>query len=236
MVQPLLVFGLPRMTVMAYPVLLLLASRFLITSIGKGFLHKKTQKYVFYSMMFLLTLPNVVWSIEHNKQVLQKDTRLMAKEWIEENIHSGSHILLEGKGSMRGIIRLNENKVSLHRKYLKYSTIIEASPGYHGNALKALEIKMKNIQALSYHLYYFYRPEKAKYLKKFREDYSIGIAKQGVLTIDEYKRMGIDYVIVSRGKPSDNYSSEKDREIYPTFYDFFRSLEREMQTCKGISI
>ena len=52
------------------------------------------------------------------------------------------------------------------------------------------------------------------------------------LAINEYKKIGIDCVIVVRGKPSDNYSSEKDMVRYPAFYDFFRSLEGECRLVK----
>ena len=85
-------------------------------------------------------------------------------------------------------------------------------------------------QIFKYYIDYFYRP--GNFAKRFRRDYTIGIAKQEVLTLDEYKRRGIDYVIVSRGKPSDNYPTEKDRVKYPAFYDFFRSLESKCRLVK----
>lgn len=229
-VQPCLVFALPRMTVMAYPVLLLLASRLIIFLLEKIVLKEKARKYVFYSIILVLALPNIVWSIKHNKQLLQKDTRLMAKEWIEENIPSGSHILLEGRGSMRGVIPLNEHKASLYEKYLRYKSIIDTNPNYHGNAMLQVKAKMKNVREPSYYIHYLQKP--SPFRKHFREDYSIGIANSEVLRFDEYKRIGIDYVIVSRRKPSDNYHSEEDRVRYPASYDFFRSLENECRIVK----
>ncbi len=231
-VQPFLVFARPRMIVMTYPVLLLLASRFLITSLEKIFYEKKMQKLVFYLIVFVLALPNIAWSIKHNHQLFQKDTRLMAKEWIEENIPSGSHILLTGSGSNRGVVPLNENKASLYGKYLRYQSVIDTNPNYRGNAMLQVKTKMKIIQEPSYYIDYFYRPELLAFENKFREDYSIGIVNPEVLPIDRCKRIGIDYVIVSRGKPSDNYHSEEDRVNYPASYDFFRSLENECRLVK----
>ncbi|GAX60430.1 single-stranded DNA-specific exonuclease [Candidatus Scalindua japonica] len=154
----------------------------------------------------------------------------MAKDWIEKNIPRGSHILLQGKGSTHGVIPLNESKVSLYRRFLRYKAKINTIQDYHGNALKTLEIKMKNIREPSYNIEYFYCPD--RFLRNYPGQHSIEIIRLGVLTISEYKKIGFDYVVVSREKTGDNYSLEEDRVKYPAFYNFFRSLENECRLVK----
>lgn len=232
-IQPLLVFENPRMTIMAYPALILLASRFLMTLLERIFLTKNSKLCFSLLVALLLGLPNFVWSVKHNKELLCKDTRIMAKEWVEENIPPGSHILLQSRGSMRGVIQLNENKVSLYQKYLIYEKIIDKIPHYHGNIMRLLAMRMKTIQDPSYHIEYFYTPN--PWQERVRTDFAEEIVEVGISSIDEYKKMGIEYVIIFRNKPSfiyHNYDNTGGDEVYHAMYNFYRSLESECRLVK----
>jgi hypothetical protein len=154
----------------------------------------------------------------------------MAKDWIEKNIPSGSHILIAKIQRLGEYIYLNENKESLNQKYLRYKPIIDTIPSYHGNALTELKIKMKKIRDPSYYINYFFLPR--EWENPLRDDFRKEIMKVSVLSIDEYKKIGIDYIVVARWKPSHNYSTEQDMKKYPDFYYFFQSLEGE---CKLIN-
>ena len=229
LIQPLVVYQMPRMVLMAYPVLILFASRFLVASLEWGCKRNKVQKLVFYLLIFVLVLPNLVWSAKHINQLLQKDTRIMAKNWIEENIPSGSHILIESY-KLSNLISLNESKESLYGKYLRYKSIIEKIPNYKGYALLRKKIEMENVQEPAYDVSYFY-PRSFGIL---HDEFTSKIANQKVLSIDEYRRRGIDYVVVARYKPSDDFSSEFMKKRQPEFHYVFETLDQECRLLKTI--
>ena len=208
---------------------ILLASRFLITSLEWGFKRNKVQKPVFYSIIIALALPNIVWSAKHTNQLLQKDTRLMAKEWIEENIPAGSHILIESF-KLSDFILLSENKESLYRKYLRYKSIIEKIPNYKGHALLRKKIEMENVKEPSYRIDYFYLP--ASRIEMVHDEFSSYIMPRGVSSVDEYKRKGVNYIVTARYKSSGDFSYEEMRNTFPDFYKFFKTLERECRLVK----
>ncbi len=230
LIQPIVVYPLPRMVLMAYPVLILLASRFLMASLEWGCKHNKVQKWVFYLLIFVLVLPNLVWSVKHTNQLLRKDTRIMAKDWIEENIPAGSHILIESY-KLSNLISLNESKESLYGKYLQYKSIIGKIPDYKGHALLRKKIEMENVQEPAYDVSHFC-PRSFGIL---HDEFTSIIANQNVSSIDEYRRRGIDYVVVARYKPSDDFSSELMKKKQPGFHNVFKTLDRECKLVKTFS-
>jgi hypothetical protein len=207
------------------------------------FSSRKMQNGVLWLVICLLTAPNVMWSLAHNKELLQKDTRLAARDWIEKNIPPGSHLLvegvltrgfielneIEGRGA-RGFLPLHENGASLHRNFLLYEKIIDNIPDYRGIASQQLKIRMENVEEPSYRIDYFYTPRKFK--KRFLHYYLNDLLRRRVLAIDEYREMGIDYVVVTGRKSSYDYSSERVGEEYLDFYSFFRSLEKDCRLIK----
>ncbi|MBT9164966.1 MAG: hypothetical protein DDT23_00977 [candidate division WS2 bacterium] len=72
------------------PIMLLLAAR-VLADLG---LKIKLRELYILGIALLVTVPSIYRVIQYDTQLSQKDTRIMAKEWIEENIPKGKKLAL----------------------------------------------------------------------------------------------------------------------------------------------
>jgi hypothetical protein len=87
-----------RFIIPAIPVLLTLGAIFLTnltTLAGSRLKSPANRALLLASLTFLLSAPSLLSVVRHNHLLSQKDTRTMAKEWIEANIPSGSRIAVD---------------------------------------------------------------------------------------------------------------------------------------------
>lgn len=220
-IQPVVVPPLPRVIIMAYPVLLLLAAIFIVSLIDKFSFIEKLNKRLPFLIMLVIGIPNIVELISYNLQLTKNDTRVMAKEWIEENIAAGSHLLIEDV-RLSGYITINESRESLNRKYIAYKSIIDNIPEYKGNALLRKEIEMENIKEPSYFIDYFYQP--CHGLNLVVGEFATQVLQARFLSFKKYREDGVDYIITARFKSNDNSSEDQN--------NFFNSLESNCNLVK----
>lgn len=230
--QPIVVPAVPRAVVMVYPVLFLLSARFLVAVKDRLLFFKKDSNLFSVSLIFLLCLPNIVELTKFNRQLLRKDTRVLAQEWIEKNIPPGSHLFISNF-HLGGYIRLNESIDSLNSKYLKYKSVIDNLPNYKGSALRRKKIEMANVREPSYFINYYNRPAGRQIT--LSDDFTQFIAKASEITLDDYSKKGYDYIITARYNPSDNYSSQYLRKHNIAYYEFFKSLDRDWKLEKSFT-
>jgi 4-amino-4-deoxy-L-arabinose transferase-like glycosyltransferase len=84
-----------RFIIPALPILVLLAARVLLLAISRMPLLGQAKNYVLVIAVVAALLQPTCSIIRHNYLLTRKDTRTIAKDWIEENIPSGAKIIVE---------------------------------------------------------------------------------------------------------------------------------------------
>jgi 4-amino-4-deoxy-L-arabinose transferase-like glycosyltransferase len=187
------------------------------------------------AVVLLIPLSNI---LKHNFILVRPDARTLAKEWIEENINSGTKVLVED-GSV---------KISPGRRY--YMTLLESAektePGqFTVHARTAYNYAIKALPEITYDISYIRFPwwlkkEKRKGLHRADSAYDRDMANPlkpvGVMPYEYYKENGFEYVVVtSRKFPQFLKKNSKPSQNFPSFYRFYSELFRKGRLVKEFS-
>lgn len=230
-------FSGPRHQASIYPFLAIAGGWFVVNLTGQ----KSLQRKIIYGIILLSLFHPLFNIVERDFIISRKDTRQLAKEWVEKNIPPGTKLLLDEHAP-----RLLESEESLQRQLETISNLQEAvkkSSGQFTTHYKTyIEYKMLAAKgALTYDITEFRFPwwrysfnlEEAFHLT---EEYDVDMGNpfrtHGVHSYDYYVENGYQYVIVNADR-RDFY--EKNEERYPFFARFFRELFKRGSLVKKFS-
>lgn len=168
------------------------------------------------------------------KSSYAKDTRTLAKEWVEAHIPAGSKILLDSattgpplnatEGSLlRYFQRAEQDKAIPTRPEVAQ----EAFGNYQQYQLEAARRRAR--EGVAYDLDYmqlaWWRAEEsAPDLEEFPV---FGVYRERIYTLEQLREAGFDYVIASSFQYR-KYLTPEGEERWPSYYSFYRSLDEEL--------
>jgi len=214
---------------MIYPVLCLTAA--VAVERGVAFLCMKKEwakqkNFVLALICGLLILPGSYLIVRYDYRVAHKDTRLLAKEWIERNIPAGTKVLLDERGPKVQWSR--ENLQELYRVAKKeagvgpFTTHLEIYYQYRLGAVQGITYDITEIS------HPWWLPEERSSgvtrleLEKDR-DTGNPLKARGVMPLDYYQQNGFEYVITHSSAYA-GYWNETKRVRFPSISRFYREL------------
>jgi len=214
---------------MIYPVLCLTAA--VAVERGVAFLCMKKEwakqkNFVLALICGLLILPGSFLIVRYDYRVAHKDTRLLAKEWIERNIPAGTKVLLDESGPKVQWSR--ENLQELYRVSQKeagvgpFTTHLEI---YYQYRLRAVQGKTYDITEIS-HPWWLAKEKTAGVARlESEKDRDTGnpLKARGIMPLDYYQKNGFEYVI-THGNAYSGYWNETKRVRFPSISNFYREL------------
>jgi len=102
------------------PFLTLFAAQFIYVLIYKLRVLEKKKNIVSTAIVLIIVLPMLFDSIRHDYMITQKDTRTLAKVWIEKNLPSGSKIAVEAEPPQ--LYNSNDEFTIIAPKYISKSS------------------------------------------------------------------------------------------------------------------
>lgn len=146
----------------------------------------KRQRLVLTTLILLMALPNLAKSILFDRVMTAKDTRTLAKEWVERNIPAGSNLALGWDFYMPRLAFVKNQLLEKKEEVLQ--------EGFHSEGrLRKLDylLTRSTPSKPSYHLFFLLNDPEKNQRPLF--------AKPGLpYDLDLLKDRGIDYVIVAR--------------------------------------
>lgn len=179
--------------VSTFPFLALLAAQALFEGVSKFKLTDRMVRVVITILAVLIVTFPAHNVIRWDHRMSQKDTRIIAKEWIEENIPAGSKILLDsGKYYVSSMgPPLQDSRENLRRKYLSSLSIDDGAAERKGTRWRT-----------QYHReseFYAYRLDATSgityNLVPIMHDLALG--KTRMQSLDYYREQGVQYVVTS---------------------------------------
>lgn len=214
---------------MLYPMLSLSAGlvvEWIFSSMFAGVQSLSFKRLGVWGICFLLILPGGILIARFDYSALNKDTRLLGKEWIEKNIPAGSKILVDTSGP-----KLNMSRENLQHFY-KLS-MSEAEVGAFTTHLeKFYRYSLEAVQEPSYDLTEIYHPwwlaseiGSGTLRLDTEKDLDMGnpLKARGVMPYDFYRVQGFEYVVTDR-KTYESYLQEPRKTRFPSMYGFYRDL------------
>ena len=178
------------------------------------------------------------YSAFHVKSIRQKDTRTLAKEWIEANIPPGTKMLLDSRTTGPP---LSQTLASFHRYFenaeqdkvisLRSTEAQAAFDSYRRYQLEAA--RRKATESISYDLEYmqlaWWRAEEEQ---ADLADFPVfGVYRERIFALDQLADAGIAYVVVSSFQYR-NYMTAEAQARWPSYYAFYTSLDRQAQLVR----
>jgi len=204
----------PSYMVPFMPFLYLLCARHLMVSIVAWPMYPAARRALalFLCTVLLLQPAHNVWRLELSFS--GKNTRLLAKEWIEANIPSGSKILMDSGKSINSFApAIAENRESLQRtlaekeRALRDGTLLDPTRIVDEHALIYYELLLRTVPELSYDI----------------TSTQFGLQ---VEPVDFYLRNGYEYFVISQEMKTSR-STEFVARRHPKAAAFYRSLDRD---------
>lgn len=204
------------------PVLLLLGSRLLIEIFDNAKIKGKIFTYsVYSSVLILLILLPLIKTVRFDLTLTDRNTGVIAKEWIERNITPGSKILIDaGRTIITSGPRLSQCRDNLMNTVHKIKQLKEGEI-LHGNIESQIvdsysaiyfELLLDNMPEITYDLTYS------------------GLGRD-LEALDYYKNNGFEYIITN-GSTRWNAKRPAWRKKYPKSASFYDSLDRELELIK----
>lgn len=150
----------PYYLIPALPALYLIIGRFVTNTLEVIELKYKHINPICYNITLILFLSLSLFTplhnlINHELSLMGKNTRYIAKDWIEHNIPSGVKILMDSGKSINSFAPpIAENEISLKRTIVNVQENLKNGIIQHGmvdsNALIYYELLLKTVPAISY--------------------------------------------------------------------------------------
>lgn len=203
-----------RYMVPLMPFLYILCAKYLTQMVQDLRLKQNLSRGLLIMFCLLVFIHPFLNAMKFERLVSGKDTRILAKQWIEENIPFGSKILMDsGKSINTTGPKIAENRESIIRRLAYQKKAIEENDGLrsrgkvNGNALIYYELMIETT------------PE---------ESYDITSTKFGleVKSIDYYMSQLYQYFIITKSV-KDRARSELIRRTHPEVSQFYSSLDTD---------
>jgi hypothetical protein len=204
------------------PVLFLIGSRLLVDIFDRSKIRlRKYSNPVFTLIICILMAMPFVRTLKFDLSLTNKNTGVIAKEWIEKNIPSGSKILIDaGRTIITSGPKLNQSRKNLNNTLNKIKKLEEGEI-LHGNIQTQI---VDSYSAIYFELLLENMPEIT---------YDITTTELGrkVESIEYYRNNGFDYVIHDEGLKF-RIRDPNWRKTYPKSVVFYESLDKEFQLIK----
>ncbi len=184
----------------------------------------------------LLVLPGVMIIAQYDFRGLHKDTRLLAKEWIEQNIPSGTKVLLDDGGpelqmSIKGLKAMYE-RAQQETRVGAFTTHLNIEYGY----------RLVTVREPSYDVLKIYRPwwlpeEVLGGVNKLETEKDLDMGNplklRGVMSLNHYVQDGFEFAVI-HSDVYKKYSREPKKTRFPSFAQFYQDLRGQGELIKKI--
>ncbi len=212
-----------------YPVLCISGAHVLYDSISfllPKLFGSKFRGWVLVLCSCAVVLPGLSKILVYDYRVLHKDTRLLAKEWIEENISAGTKVVLDSKGP-----KLQMNKKNLEELVRRSEEYQEPGPftthlgKYYEYQLAAVSEPSYDIRAISHPWWLPKETQTGAYRLESAYDADMGnpVKERSVMPLNFYKEQGYKYVITD-SEDYAKYFKERHMERFPSIHRFYVDL------------
>jgi len=185
----------------------------------------------------LLILPGGFIIARYDYRAFQKDTRLIAKEWVEEHIPVGTKMLVESSGPKLQISKANLQKFyDLAKEEAGVGPFTTHLERYYRYRVEAVQEPAYDITEI-YHPWWLTNEDSAgaKRLETDKDrDMGNPLKPRGVMTFDYYQDHGFEYVVTQR-TAYESYFTETKRTQFPSMYRFYRDLMARGELVKEIT-
>lgn len=194
------------------PFLYLLNAKYLISGVSKIGFSQKTSQKILVAISILLLLHPFTRVIRYEVSLSGKNTRVLAKEWIEKNIPFGSKILMDSGKSINSFApEIAENKNSILRilsskkQALNNKVLVDPTGMLDKNALLYYELLLTTAPEESY-------------------DITSTMFGLNLKPIEYYIQNHYHYFIISKTM-KDSRSNEFFAQRSPEIAEFYKSLD-----------
>ena len=189
------------------------------------------------SLCALLVLPGAMSIAQYDVRGLHKDTRLLAKEWIEQYIPSGAKVLLDDGGpelqmSTQGLRAMYERALQ-ETRVGAFTTHLSIEYGY----------RLVTVKEPSYDILKIYRPwwlpeEGLGGVKKLETEKDLDMGNplklRGVMPLNYYVQQGFELAVI-HSDVYKKYSTEPKKSQFPSFAQFYQDLREKGELIKAIN-
>ncbi len=164
----------------------------------------------FIALVLILSLAN---SALGNRRLTDKDTRTLARGWIESNIPPGTKIALEW--DTEATVQLWETPDDIRTKIRAYET--GETETIHHTSEQMARVHRMRLEAVPEQNYRIVRIGGMDGIRVIPDGYSI----------EELRGKGVEYLITS-AEVTRIFLAEQGREVYPDHYRFYRRVTEEL--------
>jgi 4-amino-4-deoxy-L-arabinose transferase-like glycosyltransferase len=177
-------------------------------------------------LVALAAVPAVAETARENRVLNRLDSRLVAFEWIQENLPEGDRILVDDYGPV-----LNPNRAAAVRMERELAQLPKGPFTY--NQEKRLELLRKHpprdgrdIVELG-HQWWLPEERTNEELRSSRSALDMGnpVVSRVPKTLDEYRRDGVRWVVTNSEARLQYFKLDLKREGFPSFVRFYRELD-----------
>jgi hypothetical protein len=204
----------PRYMIPVMPFLYILCAKYLVQTLESLRVKERWSRALFAASCIVLLIVPFQNTIEFERKVSGKNTKTLAKEWIEENIPFGSRILMDAGKSINTIgPKISENRESILRVLERNKEAVAKSETgrtrglIDRQALVYYELLLKSV------------PENAY-------DITYTMFGMGVESLDYYVANQYQYLIISKGV-KDRVHSDSFNRRHPDVSRFYKSLDTD---------
>lgn len=195
-----------------------------------------------WSIALLALLAYPAWySYFHVVSIRQKDTRTLAKAWVEAHIPAGTKILLDSSTTGPPLLQTLESFTRYFDQAAVDKAMDERDPvaqqafgSYRQYQLEAARRLAGRSAAydLEYMTLAWWRAEEGA--ADMAEIPVFGVYRERIFTLDQLRQAGFQYVIVSSFQYV-KYVSEEGRTLWPSYYAFYRSLDEQARLVQSFA-
>ena len=214
----------PSYMIPMMPFLYILISKNIVRILDQWNLNHKTSKIVLICSCLILLIHPAINVIKFEMSISGKNTRVLAKEWIETNIPFGSKILMDSGKSINSFApRISENRdsllrtLSIKKEGVGNSTFVDPTRMLDRNSLIYYELLLKTVPEESY-------------------DITSTMFGLNLRSIDYYIENEYQYFIISRNMKKGR-TTEFFAKRHAQAADFYSSLDSDsrVKVIKTIS-
>jgi hypothetical protein len=212
-----------RHQIVIYPFIAIMASWGLSLILER----ENLSKIISWILISLLFLP-LLEIVPYNLKISRKDTRTLAKEWIETNIPSGSKILIDENGP---VLHFSENQIKQMIIKAQGSDRKGQFTAHYDTYSKYRLIAARDL--LTYDLYEIRKPwwrekegESGSHLLETEYDKDMGnpLKPLGVEEYEHYLGNSFDFAVVNSYQYKRFFKNTTTSKEFPSFTKFYRQL------------
>lgn len=219
-----------------YPVLCLSGAHVLYDSVL--FLLSKLLGIKFRGWMIVLcccavVLPGLSKIIAYDYRVLHKDTRLLAKEWIEESIPGGTKLLLDARGPKIQMSAKNLKELQRRSQASKPGPFTVHLEKYYTYQLAAISGVSYDITMINHPWWLPKETQTGTYRLELAHDADMGnpVKELSVMPLSFYKENGYKYIITV-SQDYAKYFNRNHKLRFPSIHQFYHDLFSQASLIK----